>query len=438
MNTIASGLGRRNPERFVLATPPHLKALNERYPVTINSDTFVGIEIECERAGQHKARDVETNPVTTLYNIFDRGWERKEDGSLRHQGVEFVTPVGITAADASQLLPLLEDIFKAFYARIQAGPRCGVHIHVNCVDRTYDQVAAFAALYVVFEKSLFKFTGNRVNNNFCVPVRHSNNALGSVFRAVLAKDYGAFWQAVDQCPKYMAFNIGALHRFGTIEFRHAQGTATPTTIVPWLKTIVQMLAYASTQDLTSLVKRLTAINTTCEYEPLAREIFPPEFIDSVGLGSIREDMKQGCSMLKECLIPPEDVREQDDSWDDDGPQRPTLRGVQDAPPREGGFRVNLDGPQPAVREEDILQWTAGGHLPPEPEAPVREFIPVRRGSRWEPRLTNEMLRDFIRRREQETVEGIRPRQSAVTGRTHRAQTDANWGPSSRVQNREEF
>jgi hypothetical protein len=391
-----------------------------------------------------------------MFRLFDGIWQRKEDGSLRNQGVEFVThPTKVT--DAVRALQLLEKTFQVYYTRIQAGPRCGVHIHVNCLDRSYSQVASLIALYLVFEKSLFRFTGNRVNNNFCVPARFSNHELGGVLRAVLKGNDHGFWEAVQRIPKYLAFNAGALARFGTIEFRHAQGTNQPTTIIPWLKTINAMVAYASANDFTTLVNRLTALNSTSEYELLAREVFPPEFLTATPAGFLTADMVQGCSTLKEYLIAPEEVRAAPEpEFDPDDEFRPRGRdnvwvGAQHAAAARLGPAVrvdpawniigdiaDLDAP-PAAR--GLLRAGEAAAAPAdarrarraavrnEHRAGARARVPIRAGSRHEPAVTGETALAFAERVMMETEQGIR-RRLTDAGLPHRSQTDPTWGVTS--------
>lgn len=353
MSTLGRHLQRTvraiTPDTFFRA--PQFTWLNERYEPTITSNTLVGVEIECENvrlSGEGYSR-----LETTVQAAFTNYWQTKEDGSLRNRGMEFVTPTGMTAQTASQALPLLEDVFVGAYPRIEANSRTGVHVHVNCLDKTPQQIASLFVLYSLLERSLFLFSGERTENIFCVQVRDSFNNVGPFIRAARK---GEGWKTLvalaRNTPKYLAFNFGALANFGTVEFRHAKGTNRPRSLVPWLDTLVTLCDYATAQDLEKLVDRVRALNTTSEYEALANECLPRHFIRTVGQPEITADMRDGCTFVKKLLIAPEEVDLEDPSLP---PQdAPGLVGegvrrdvedeiIEDPPPFVVGQRRDVEG-----------------------------------------------------------------------------------------------
>lgn len=298
-------VGLRHPGEIRLATTAmRQRWLLNTYPPDIQSQTRVGIEIECENV-----RNRGDIPQGNQLHVYENSWIQKEDGSLRNHGAEFVTRVGMTAEQAGPALRVLDDVFGSMYPEITANNRTGVHVHLNCLNKTIPQIVAVCMAYCLVEKSLFLFSGGRTENIFCVPVRSSDNVVPEVIRSYKATsmdDYRRLSRAIRRSPKYLAFNLGALTNFGTIEFRHAQGTAKPSTIIPWLKTLVHLFDYASTQDVEAFLERIRVLNTTSQYESLIREMLPEFFIQTVGLGMLISDMTQGSTFVKMALIPPEE------------------------------------------------------------------------------------------------------------------------------------
>ena len=105
--------------------PPNLlrgKAFQDywdRIPTPVQSETMVGIEIECENVMDRIGIDT-TQPY---HELFHNLWVQKEDGSLRNRGREFVTRYGLTATQASKSLYILGRIFGEWWPGIQANAR---------------------------------------------------------------------------------------------------------------------------------------------------------------------------------------------------------------------------------------------------------------------------------------------------------------------------
>lgn len=303
-----SVLGRyldRHLEPIRLGFDKHTAEFLKKYPPTIDSSVGVGIEIECENGLTTSGVNDSNN---TLWNLFRQAWISKEDGSLRNHGVEFVTPQGMTAQQASQALPLLSDVLDVFYSRITANARTGVHIHLDFLSKTPEQIGTFILLYSLLEQSLFKYSGGRHQNIFCVPIRESFNQVGAILRHIRDQSkWDTLFRSIVQSQKYAAFNLLALSSYGTIEFRHGHGTNRPHTVIPWLKTLVSMYHYAEKQKFEDFLERVRKLNTTSEYEEIARAALPEEFFRRVNIPVVIQDMTKGCAFVKECLIAPEEV-----------------------------------------------------------------------------------------------------------------------------------
>lgn len=390
------------------------KWLNETYPPQILSPTLVGIEIECENGLQHPA---DFPPLLNLaYNMM---WRVTEDGSLRNRGLEFVTQSGLTATQASQALEILSEIFRQQYPNIEANNRTGVHIHLNCLDKTPQQIASFIAAYCLVEKSLFTYSGGRTENHFCVPVRTSDNSVPLFLREVRKGTYiKQLYTTVRNVPKYLGLNIGALAKFGTIELRQAKGTANPHTVIPWLRTLVQLFDWAVQQPYEELLGRIRDLNTNSQYDQLMRVMLPPAFIEAVGHGSIVADMVVGSTFVKASLIegdtteephPVEAIPDFDPGvWEDNRPPD-QLRDEYFDPVR--GLFVNPPHDLPIFHQEtyqlyiaeDTGYWTIGRR--DRNMEPMYESVPNHNGEqgRWMA-ISEQRVRQWRERREREQLE----------------------------------
>lgn len=288
------------------------KWLDDHCPPQIKSDVMVGVEIEVENV---RMTEKNLDPYLPGSKSLDWGtllgvmWSIKEDGSLRNNGHEFVTKAGMTGTQASQALLFLDKYFSLYYPKIQANARTGVHVHLNFLDKTGPQFAAFTLLYLLFEKTLFKLSGGRTANIFCVDVRHSLNVISEMLRKIRKNpdNVSQIIKLAHRSPKYLAYNVGALRNFGTVELRHMSGTNVPSEILPWLDTLLRMHDYACKQQFEPLLTRIKALNSNSMYEEMIREVLPKNMIRKLGEPMIIQDMIDGCMFIKEAFIVPEEV-----------------------------------------------------------------------------------------------------------------------------------
>lgn len=179
--------------------------LNIRPAPQSNGAQLFGIECECE------------NVVPMSYSadspVLAAGWSVTEDGSLRGAGVEFLTPpVPLTVAnDMLRTLYRTKDRYE-----YTTSVRTSMHVHVNMQDDTFGSLENVLGAYCVLEPLLFELCGTeREENIYCVPFYRAKMPLIQ-FRRI--KNNLISWRDVN---KYSALNLGAIVKFGTIEFRHA-------------------------------------------------------------------------------------------------------------------------------------------------------------------------------------------------------------------------
>lgn len=215
--------------------------------------TYVGVEIELEGI-----LDVQV-PKST--------WIRTEDNSLKENGAEFVTiPIQFKFLEVE-----LERLFNGIGV-CNISSRCSVHVHLNCRDLTCNTLYSFILLYLIFEKSLYNFSGGRWNNNFCIPLNFYPQIAGEFVRGLDKNIIYDVWY------KYLGFNLspiwgGESKKFGTIEFRHMSGTTDTARIISWINLIVSLKISAKRLSPKVLIEKLRSMNTTSSYYWLVKEVF---------------------------------------------------------------------------------------------------------------------------------------------------------------------
>lgn len=158
-------------------------------------------------------------------------WDSTNDGSLRNNGIEFIS------------LPMFRDglvqSFKNLHAQIDYHNRneafthrTSIHVHVNCRGLTAEQLKQFLLFYALYEEFFFAMVKpERKHNIHCVPL--SQTYLPSRYARPIE-------QMINNWHKYTAFNMLPIKTLGTVEFRHMHGTADVELVSQWLKTIENM------------------------------------------------------------------------------------------------------------------------------------------------------------------------------------------------------
>jgi hypothetical protein len=206
------------------------KSIREAYglesTVSKSSKFIAGTELEIE--------DVKGNNISIP-------WQAIPDGSLRNNGVEFVSPPLDTAS--------LVDGFKHIHAHLicskakaNFSERTSIHVHINCLDLDTEQVKSIVMWYALFEPVFFAMVDpHRKHNIHCVPLDQTH--LSGQYKRPLQ-------EMVERWSKYTALNLIPLHSQGTIEFRHMEGHNDAVKFEWWLKTIENLWQYGRMRPLT--------------------------------------------------------------------------------------------------------------------------------------------------------------------------------------------
>ena len=167
-------------------------------------------------------------------------WNVKSDGSLRDNGVEFVTKK-LFGKDLSIALDELHDyLIATTVPNSTPSDRCSVHIHLDVTDLNKTEYARLLIDYAIFENVLFNYCGvHRKENLYCLPFARSDDfkrTLSNILTSV-SKDL-EFKKYVNSFPKYSALNLNATSKYGSLEFRLHGGTYDMLRVKEWINIIM--------------------------------------------------------------------------------------------------------------------------------------------------------------------------------------------------------
>ena len=163
-----------------------------------------------------------------------------EDGSLRNNGREFITPA-ILIPEAIGLFKHLHDTLE--YGDEAFSERTSIHVHANCCNLFPQEVRNIVLLYALFEESFFSMVDkSRRENIHCVAL--TETYLPSSYRSNCNNMIGN-WH------KYTALNLKPLTTQGTMEFRHMHGHADIQLFTEWLGIIEALFLVGRTFKVTA-------------------------------------------------------------------------------------------------------------------------------------------------------------------------------------------
>ena len=212
------------------------------------------------------------------------GWAQVKDNSLKDKGLEFTLPVWHNNA-----YEYLKDLYGSM-DKPEASSRCSVHIHADVTTFTLDQVKSLIVLYTIFERALYRYSGNRWNSNYCVPVQ--TWAVGMNLNQM------GFGNLAMDFMKYSGLNVFPDEgKLGTVEFRHMAGNKNPDYIVAWINIIAKLVKYAKTQDYIKLLERIQDMRVTSQYWDLFKEVFD-EYSMILNYSNFDKDVEEGITFVK--------------------------------------------------------------------------------------------------------------------------------------------
>lgn len=225
-----------------------------------DNSVFCGVEFEIE--GFHR---YDHSPFS------DEFWSVTQDGSLRNDGVEFVTnyvgkvgnghkvhknhqkamPIrGADLVDALERLEAYIEKYEATWNEVDVSSRTSTHVHVDVRDLDVQQLIMYVFLYIMFEQVFYNMVGKgREYNVHCKPFFNNDETKELLANIVLCGESKVNIHGyMIKLPKYDGVNINAALNYGTLEFRIHQGSKQPTEIIPWINILLRMREAAMTEQ----------------------------------------------------------------------------------------------------------------------------------------------------------------------------------------------
>lgn len=227
---------------------PHKGTLPIWAGFSIKSEELIGIEVEVE------------NTNNLLHDTaLNNAWGVTDDGSLRNNGMEFISkPIHAHYAPTA-LQYLMEQVLTR---NCSFSPRTSVHIHLNMQEATASQVSDFLGMYCIFEKLLYQYVGRgRYKNIYCVPIIETDLVPGYAHKSLRVE-----WK------KYTGLNLVPLASYGTVEFRHMHGTFGLEKLCGWIQLIVSLKEHVI-RGKRDIKKRIFEMTNNTDWYTLLEEVF---------------------------------------------------------------------------------------------------------------------------------------------------------------------
>lgn len=190
----------------------------------------IGIEVETEGRG---LADGHGNPLFVV-----PGWSAERDGSLRGESMEWVLSAPIPRKNVNKLLKSLSGALKENGVVLAETDRCGVHVHVNIQDFTYEQAMNFIILYLIVEKLLVRYCGDdREGNLFCL---RACDADMMIYQLRECRKRGSLKSMANDNFRYASINLAAVAKYGSLEFRALKTPKNVMDIEQWVNLLLRV------------------------------------------------------------------------------------------------------------------------------------------------------------------------------------------------------
>lgn len=244
-------------------------------PVQNNLPPFgCGIEVEVEGIN-----------LDNLHPAVNKFWGLSSDGSLRNNGVEFVSKY-LPDIAVIPALSLLHEALTTSQPHHSFSERTSVHVHLDFRTLSIQNLCSFLLTYVTIERLLFLFAGNhRFDSVYCVPscVGDASHVMQRLFSLkspeILVHMIGDLMEVFGR--HYAALNLDNLFIHGhntssptgTVEFRHMEGTIDVKRLTTWITLLGRLRYFAMITPKETVISLLKDINTTSAYIEYLNQIF---------------------------------------------------------------------------------------------------------------------------------------------------------------------
>lgn len=182
--------------------------------------------------------EIEVEADQPLPVIKGETWISKPEGSLRKNGMEYLTNGPLSITEISSAISSLNKHLKG-YKIDHKSPRTSVHMHANVMYNTPVQYWTMATAYWLTENLLFDFCGDyRKGNCFCLRLSDAEGVIPYCI-ADLKSDLPFKKLSTDNI-RYGGQNLAATGKFGSIEYRGLSFTLDADRISTWANAIYDL------------------------------------------------------------------------------------------------------------------------------------------------------------------------------------------------------
>lgn len=203
------------------------------------------------------------------------GWRSVGDGSLRHNGVEYVSAKPTSIERLGSMITNFDNNCVKTDSELVNSTRTSVHMHINMQEEKLIDVVKGAVAYYMMEDSLLNYCGpERKVNAFCLPLSQARNQITAL----------KYYSGVENLRfnnssfKYTGLNLGAINKFGSIEQRSMRGVYDRDILIPWVKNINKIWEVAKEFD---TPKDVLDYFYGREYKSFCGTFLEPEFLDTI-------------------------------------------------------------------------------------------------------------------------------------------------------------
>ena len=215
------------------------------------ANRLLGVEVETEGNRLPDTYLLETLALqgkikSTLKESFLSFWKTTRDGSLRNNSYEYVFRKPLTVIEAEEAINQLYNVFELANTELKQSYRTSVHIHVNYLNNTVQEIMNSIMLYYIVEPILANFCLEpRRHNLFCLQASEAEAIKDTLLRVLTAKAGSSLYHLSNEDIRYAAMNLNAITKFGSIEYRMLEGSASKKKILKWIDLLLELRSASS-------------------------------------------------------------------------------------------------------------------------------------------------------------------------------------------------
>lgn len=205
-------------------------------------DQYLGIEIELE--------SLHDTVLSRHIQVGEPYWSHHIDGSLRN-GLEFTLTNPLMGEQLVEAIDHFATLGE-YTGSWTCGPRTSTHIHLNMLQDsdTYELLRALLIAYYCIEDAWFKqFANGREWCSYCDPLDSGfiQTISQLLNKSASATDWARYVASEgsrrsNNASRYYGFNLIALAKYGTVEFRHfpglPAGPALRSVLFEWVRAVM--------------------------------------------------------------------------------------------------------------------------------------------------------------------------------------------------------